>query len=395
MTLQPPKPIVYVTRDIERALGIEPKDSYFVVSNNSKYGREIQKKYPNNIQLIKGEKILDTFDLLALEVVQKIISNKKASVLVFQNTGRIERLAKEKSWNLLNPSPTLAKEVEEKISQVVWLGPLSKLLPPYKIVLVKNVKWNDEKFVLQFNHSHTGQGTFIIKSAEELEILAAKFPDRECKVSKFIDGPVFTVNAVVADKVLVGNPSYQITGLPPFTDLPFSTIGNDFALPHDPKYKKVYKETRDMALRVGSKLGESGWKGLFGIDVIYDEKTGQTYLLEINARQPASAVFESWLQKKSDAAGVSIFEAHIAALLQEPIKGIATNISKGSQIVKRVTKKILEVDVASLLQKEFGVIEYENTSNNKELFRIQSTKGIMRSHGKLNDFGNFIKSCIR
>ncbi|HEY4500432.1 MAG TPA: ATP-grasp domain-containing protein [Candidatus Paceibacterota bacterium] len=400
MTLQPPKAIVYVTRDIERAMGMEPKDLYFVVSNDSKYGREIQKKYPDNVWLVKDRcGALDTYNLLLLPKVQKIISDRKADVLVFQNTPRIERLAKEKSWKLLNPSALLAKEIEEKISQIKWLGPDAKLLPSHKVALVKNVKWSDKKFVLQFNHSHTGEGTYIIDTRAKLDELQQKFPDRECRVVNFINGPVFTINVVVSDgKILVSNPNYQITGLASFTDLPFSTIGNDFAMPHEAKYKKVYKETLAIAKLVGKKLAKSGWKGLFGVDIIFDEKTGRTYLLEINARQPASAVFESQLQKKADPGGVSIFEAHISALANKPGKPIAgklTGISSGSQIVKRITKKIGKIDISVLRKKKFDVIEYENIIHNRELLRIQSSEGIMRGHGKLNDLGNFITSCIK
>ena len=401
MNLKIEKPIVYVSRDIERALGMEPENSYFVISNDSKYGREVQKKYPNNVWLIKDlDGILDTYDLLLRPEVQKIISEHGASVLVFQNTPRIERLAREKGWSLLNPSAKLAKEVEEKISQIKWLGPDAKLLPPHKIVLVKNVKCDGKKFVLQFNHSHTGEGTYVIDTSLKLEKLREKFPERECRVVNFINGPVFTVNAVVAGKkVLVGNPSYQITGLAPMTDLPFSTIGNDFALPHDPRYRKIRGEIGIIALNIGERMAKSGWKGLFGIDIIYDEKAGKTYLLEINARQPASAVFESKLQKKSvsksDSNGVSVFEAHVLALLGEPVIGELTSVPSGGQIVKRVTEKDFKTDIVSLRKRGLDVIEYENDIHNRELFRIQSGEGIMKGHGKLNDLGNFIASCIR
>jgi predicted ATP-grasp superfamily ATP-dependent carboligase len=398
MTLHVKKPVVYVTRDIERALGIEPKShnwgDYFVISNDGKFAREIKKKHPDNVWLIKKSEVLDTYDLLALpeveEIILKLNAETNANILVFQNTPRIERLTKEKGWNLLNPTAELAKEVEEKISQVKWLGVDAQLLPPHEITKIKNVKIENKKLVLQFNHSHTGQGTYVIENFVELKKLQEKFPDRECRVTDFIDGPVFTVNITVFGReILIGNPSYQITGLYPFTDLPFSTIGNDFALPHNPKYKKVYEKTKEIAETVGKKLSKSLWKGLFGIDVIYDEKSGKTYLLEINARQPASVVFESKLQKEN-----TVFETHIFSLLG--LKNIKPkNIVSGAQIVKRVTKKSFSIDINTLCEKKLNVIEYENSEQNKELFRIQSDKGIMEKHGELNDLGKFIESCIK
>ena len=392
MNISLKKPIVYVTRDIERALGIEPVGNYFIVSNDSKYGREIALQYPSNVWLVKKNLTLDTFDLLSLSEVQQIISNRSADVLVFQNTPRIERLAADKKWGLLNPSAALAQKVEEKISQVTWLGDDAALLPPHRIDILKNVRFEGKRFVLQFNHSHTGQGTYVIDTQSVLDKIVAKFPDRECRVTDFVDGPVFTVNAVVGKEVFVGNPSYQITGLAPWTDLPFSTIGNDFALPY--VYGNVAGDIKEIAIRIGARLMKGGWRGLFGIDVVYDEKTKKTYLLEINARQPASAVFESSLEKKIEPKGLTIFEAHIRALLKEPAAEGVVKIKDGAQIVKRVTSKKHTVGLSRLRAHKLSVIEYENTALNKELFRIQSNVCIMKSHNILNEQGDFIRSCI-
>lgn len=396
MNIDLKKPLVYVTRDIERALGMEPKENYFIISNKTSFGESIQKKYPDNVRLIENPEILDTYDLLVQQEVQEIISKLSADVVVFQNTLRIERLAQEKKWNLLNPRAELSKEIEEKVSQVTWLKEDAGLLPPHRVTSVKDISFTGKKFVLQFNHSHTGQGTYVISSEADLAPLKEAFPDRPCRIVDFISGPVFTVNAIVAKEILVGNPSYQITGLLPFTDLPFSTIGNDWELPHAPHYKNLYEDINKIAARLGERLYDAGWRGLFGIDVVYDERKNKTYLLEINARQPASAVFESTLQKRSSFDKLTVFEAHIKALLNLPIENqeIAT-IESGSQIVKRVTKTIYTVDTESLMRKGLLLTEYTNELHNKELFRIQSNTGIMEGHNLLNSLGLFITSCIK
>lgn len=395
MNIDLKKPLVYVTRDIERALGVEPKGNYFVISNKTPFGESIQKKYLNNVWLIDTTNVIDTYDLLLVPEVQDVISKHKADVVVFQNTPRIERLASEKGWSLLNPSAELSKRVEEKVSQVEWLKDDASLLPPHKVMILKNVSFTGKKFVLQFNHTHTGEGTYIIESETDLTKLQKQFPDRECRVVDFISGPVFTVNAIVADEIFVGNPSYQITGLPPFTDLPFSTIGNDWELPQAPHYKNAYEDINKMAARLGQRLQDDGWRGLFGIDVVYDEKKKKTYLLELNARQPASSVYESTLQKKAEPTKLSVFEAHLAALTKAPIKSEIATIEKGSQIVKRVTNEKYDVDIDSMKRKGLNVMEYKNDLHNKELFRIQSTSGVMEGHNLLNSLGLFIASCVK
>ncbi len=395
MNIDLKKPLVYVTRDIERALGVEPTGNYFVVSNKTPFGEMVKNKYPNNVLLIDTTNLKDTYDLLLVPEVQEMISQHAADVVVFQNTARIERLAQEKGWNLLNPRAELSKHVEEKVSQIEWLKDDANLLPPHTVTILKNVQFQGKQFVLQFNHSHTGEGTYIIESEAQLAALQKQFPERECRVVDFISGPVFTVNAIVADEIYIGNPSYQITGLSPFTDLPFSTIGNDWELPQAPHYKNAYEDINKMAARLGQRLQDDGWRGLFGIDVVYDEKKKKTYLLELNARQPASSVYESTLQKKAEPKKLSVFEAHLAALTKSPLRTEIGTIEKGSQIVKRITSEKYDVDIDSMRRKGLNVMEYTNDIHNKELFRIQSTSGVMEGHNLLNSLGLFIASCVK
>jgi hypothetical protein len=395
MALRVERPVVYVTRDIERALGMEPAENYFIISNDTPYGREVQKKYPNNVWLHKADKPYDTYELLQLPGVDEAITRYKAGLVVFQNTPRIERLAAAKGWELLNPSADLSREVEEKISQLKWLDEDDDLLPPHKTMAVRDVIFEDKKFVLQFNHAHTGEGTYIIDSPEALDALKAKFPDRPCKVIDFIVGPVFTVNAVAAYQTIVGNPSYQITGVQPFTDLPFSTVGNDWGLALNDTYMRTLLDMREIAEKVGKKLSAAGWRGLFGIDTIYDEATQKTYLLEINARQPASAAYESTLQRTADPEASTIFEAHISALLRLPIKNYSRVPITGAQIVKRVTNVPYTIDMATLSSLGLTLIEYNNTEHNKEIIRIQSGTGIMSDHNVLNELGQSIAACIK
>jgi predicted ATP-grasp superfamily ATP-dependent carboligase len=396
------RPIVYITRDIERALGVDPSDSYIVISNDNAQGKLAKAAHPEGVKIIADSRgTLDTFDLMSLPQVANEIESRDANVVVFQNNPRIERLAIERGWRLVNPLAELAKRIEEKVSQVSWLNEDAKLLPPHMVAKVKEVSFEGKKFVLQFNHSHTGQGTFIIESAEQLNEFKAKFPDRECRIVDFVEGPVFTMNVAVGEtETILGATSYQITGLEPFTDLPFSTIGNDWGLPRA-VVSDVERGAIDHIARViAERMRKEGWRGLFGIDVVQDAKTRDIFLLEINARQPASAVFESTLQRE---AGMSptIFEAHIAALTGEAcVPGTSADskagrISDGAQIVSRVTKEPRAVDVQALSARGLSVTTYENAEHNKELFRIQSNKGIMSAHNTLGELGTFIRSCIK
>ncbi len=389
MAWKPKKPILYVTRDIERALGTEPTAFYQIVTNDSEFGRIMQSKYPLYIHLVSKE-IKDSYDLLLLKETQDLIARTHAYIVVFQNTPRIERLAREKNWNLINPSADLAKIVEEKISQITWLGDDAQLLPAHNVSLVKDVVFSGTPFVLQFNHSHTGQGTHIIKTGEALTELQKLFPLRDCRVVDFISGPVFTVNVSVGKIwTTVGTPSYQITGIEPFTDIPFSTIGNDWSLPTPTDQKAIHT----IARRIAKRMRKSGWKGLCGLDIIYDEKNDRYHLLEINARQAASVTYESQLQRKS-CVEKTLFECHLDDLCGSYGTFYKVRPITGAQIVSRVTKTPHTIDIERLKNMGLQVISYTNTEHNKELLRIQTPKGIMEVHNRFNALGKDISSCI-
>ena len=397
------RPIIYIAREIERALGKEPVGNYFILTNTTSYALEMQEKYPSNIWLIKSPEILDTHEILALPEVQETIGKYNAQLLVFKNTIQIERLCAEKNWTLLNPSAELAEKIENKITQVEWLGELSSLLPPHKIQSAKDIVWPGKPFIVQWSHGHTGDGTLLVQNEKDLDAIKQKFPKRSARASDFIKGPMFTANIVVTNSIiLLGNISYQITGALPFTDNPFTTIGNDWSVTHTILSDAHVKDFEAMAQKIGIKMQKDGWKGLFGIDVIYDEERDMLCLIEINARQPASTTLESEFQStllSHGVKGMTTFEAHLQALMGIPVASALIPINDGAQIVQRLTKAFLlkneknledAFNIQGLLKAGYKVISYKNVKTNSDLFRIQSEQGIMETHLKFNKRGKDI-----
>ncbi len=396
--------IVYITRDIERALGCLTIPSIFIISNHSPFAKLIKNTYPDRVYLVDSLNTLDTHELLVHKETEKIlVSIDSPKIVVFKNTSLIEKWCREKGYELLNPASQLASSLEEKITQLTTLEKIRELMPRYEKKRIEEIQWLGTPLVLQFNHSHTGSGTMIIDTVEKLNELKNRFPKRESRIAPVIEGPVFTSNIVVAkDVTLTGNISYQITGIKPFTDSAFATIGNDWGAP----YRILNESERtayDMLVReVADTLRELGWVGLFGIDAIWSTKESRWYLIEINARQPASASYESELQfsAKQDDDTITILEAHLKALLDEPLGNYSLiKISDGAQIIQRVTKKITslaQVEEASkkLTEKNFKVITYNNTEHNSDLLRIQSKTSIIETDNEFTDIGARIKDII-
>lgn len=451
MAVKPP--IIYVTREIERALGMPPSADYRIVTNRTPYSETIKNKYPDFVTLVESptgkplgtgelldnaetaavyEEIADSFvnptssfvtpakagvhgqtanttDVNEMDSGRSLPSakaggrNDKATpnlespvFLVFKNTARIEAVAKEHGWRLIDPPAETSEQIENKLSQVAWLGELASYLPPHSIHVAKSVIWKGVPFVMQWAHGHTGGGTMLVDSEELLKSIQTKFPERRARITDYVPGSSFTVNVAVTERdIAPGNVSYQITGLPPFTDAPFATIGNDWGVIRSILSKKDMDAIDEIAEKVGTKMRRDGWRGLFGIDLIKDDKSGRLFLIEINARQPASAPFESSLQEErrhDGALGMTIFEAHIAALRGEELQEIIP-IDDGAQIVQRVTNTVKSVPASaasSLGLAGYQVISYANTESNADLLRIQSMNGIMAGHNEFNEKGKKI-----
>ncbi len=400
-------PIIYITRDIERAIGLEfDTPGYFIISNSTNFAKSLADNH-TNIVLIEDDKILDTWELLERvdrDFLSNLVgSNNEIQVAVFKSTPKIERICQEKDFKLLNPDAKLSNTIEEKISQVEWLDELSELLPEHSIQLCKNLDWKDRPFILQFNRAHTGSGTILIKSQEQLNKIKLDFPERPARLTKYIKGPVFTSNNIVfEDKILMGNISYQITGLSPFTDQEFATVGNDFALPSKILNREKQKEFEEIVNKIGKKLQKQNWKGLFGVDIVLDQAENKLFLIEINARQPASTVFESSLQK--DAKSITNFEAHLASLLGiKAEENQLTEIKNGAQLVQRIINKnqldnfntIKKEVISKLKEKKLKIFNYPNKKNGSDLLRIQSSQSLMKKEDELNELGKEIVEILK
>lgn len=386
--------VIYVTRDIERALSYE-SESYVIISNSTSYAKSMAKNR-TDIVLVDTGAILDTRELLQHPVAVKYIESQSAQqIVIFKNTLAIERICKERGWNLLNPPAELSNLIEEKISQVEWLGELSHYLPPHKIDELENITWADTPVILQFNRAHTGSGTLYIENKTQLEALQKKHPKRPVRVTDYIEGDAYTINIVI-DKhgtIIPGSWSFQITGLSPFTSQEFATVGNDWNV--SAKLDgKILQKMNAMVRDVGAHMHNAQWLGLFGIDVIVDT-SGKVFLIEINARQPASTSYESHLQKKK-----TLFEAHIAALCGESLKKFKTTpVENGAQIVLR-NQEGVEYDIETIAthceKMNLHVISYEqNNRPGSDALRIQHKHGLMDDAHTPNKMLNEIADVIQ
>lgn len=383
------RPVAYIVRDIERALGFtDLSPEFYIITNKTTFANDLASKN-EQIFLVNEEALLSTSGLLGNQMVQKFLELKNISdVIIFKPSRLIENKCEQLGLKLLNPPVELSSQVEEKISQLDFFASLKKVFLPYTVDQLQNLVWPNKPCVLQFNTSHTGTGTHYLAGKSQLDELQEKFPKRLARMVEFIAGPTFTSNNVVGkEKILLGSISYQITGIKPFTDTMFATIGNDFAYAHESLNWLQKMHFKHLARKVGKMLQVKGYKGAYGIDALWSIEKKRWYLLEVNARQPASVPFESILQKNN-----TILEAHVAALLEISLQDFTMQkINSGAQIILRAPKAeepdvlSLEAKARKLRDKGYTVIKNERQEAGGELLRIRTNQTLIKKHGKLLD----------
>lgn len=383
------KPLFYVTSDPERALGLESviNNYHIVCIDHTDIVDYLEKSGVKVFCLEKelGKKntiFRNSAKLLDHELTKKYIeSNSSGSgyFITFKVSKRFEQIARNYNFKILNTSPELNKSFEEKLSQYELLSKNTINFPKTKIIKLKDSDFDNlnielgKGFVLQFNKGHTGSGTVFIDENEELETLKDKFPDRLARFSKKINGEAYTLNAVVAKKeVLTAGLSYQITGVEELTKKEGGTVGNDFSFIENLSLgvrKAILIETK----KIGNKMRESGYLGLFGVDFVVRNK--EVFVIEINARQPASVSFFNQIQLEKNETPLSIY--HLALFLEIDFEVDSENYSREN------TKSV-----------EFSQIFLRNNSEGDFLVKGPVKSGIYRLQSDNSAF-NFDKKTIK
>lgn len=316
----------YLTNDPERALGLEglldinivhiDKTQYleYFKAHNYQYfcleeaKGEMNSMYRSSVKLIKSEQFLNYF-------------SKTKSTNNYLQTFKISPAFEKASINLnttlINTPARLNRLFENKLSQFTELFKEGIDIPKTEILILKETNYQalSEKygktFVIQFNLGHTGEGTTFIDSDKKYLELSNNFPQREVKVSEYIEGESYTLNACITKEgVLIGGLNYQITGIPELTSYQGGTVGNDWECRtgfDEHTLDSIVKNTK----RIGERMKAGGYLGLFGIDLIV--KAGKPYIIEVNARQPASVPMQTKIQLQQNQVPLSLL--HIMAFL--------------------------------------------------------------------------------
>lgn len=307
--------LFYITNDPERGIGLEGllQNYYIVALDDSDIYTNIHFQHGNIFSLENKEGDLNAIfrssaKLLDEPTVKEYIENNseekgkklKRYFQTFKISSAFEQRAKAYNAEILNTSSELNQKFENKISQYTELSKNGANFPKTIISKLEDIDYKKlkkelgNKFVVQFNRGHTGTGTKVINQKEEYKNLQKIFPERTARITEYVRGLPYTINACVGKMgVFAGGLNYQITGVPELAPSQGATVGNDFSFRQgiDKEIqKKIYKQVQ----LIGKTMKAHGYIGLFGLDLIV--QSDKVFVIEVNARQPASVPMYTKLQ---------------------------------------------------------------------------------------------------
>lgn len=322
--------IFYICNDVERGLGLELilPNYHIVCIDDNPIIDHILEKGGKVFSLERELNVLNPIfrnsnKLLQHELVQKYIrentpEGKTPNVMFFKIAPNLERTCKDLGYKVLNTTAELNRKFELKLSQYEQLIDLGVNFPITIIAELGSVTYDElvetlgPNFVIQYDRGHTGSSTVFVNNSLEFENEQNKFPKRIARISKRIEGDAWTINACVTRLgILYGGLSYQITGVEECTSQEGGTVGNNWVISNQLSSNAI-RQIEDITAKVGGKMRTEGFQGLFGLDFVIN-KEDEVFLIEVNARQPASTGMHTKLMLKQGLVPLEAF--HIAEFL--------------------------------------------------------------------------------
>ncbi len=273
------------------------KVNIFDIENNSKNGAHI----------ISDKKVVS--------YINSFSDEKKIAVYLLKSSPEVEDLCRKNGWTLMAEESDLFNKLE---SRSFFFDLLKRIgyTRDFEIIELREFDNNldelferfGDKIVIQTFCGTGGKGTFIVQRADCEDFFEKTNLERNEKVvvTSFVKGFDIAVTGCVTrnNGILSGPARYQFVGVDAvvsgkdFSENSF--CGNDWSVIEEYR-DNVQNQARGFVEKMGKILKEEGFRGIFGVDFIYNKDSKKLVPLEINPRTlgsfPVETQFEVLNQK--------------------------------------------------------------------------------------------------
>ena len=264
------------------------------------------------------------------QVINYINTNSigQSAIIPFKPSAKIDFLCHKYNWkNISNPA-RLNRLFEDKLKFVQFCQ--QNNLPVIPSAVDKLTLQNFEKYQKQFGKSlviqtHFGwAGQSTLQANQWSDISQILEPNTKVKFSPYIKKSYSLLNNCCLTKqgLLQSPPALQYTGLPQFTQNPFSTVGRQWP---SLASKNIHSQIKEITKNFSKILQSHNYLGFFGLDFLVDS-SDKVYLLECNPRLTASFDFYTQLELKQKL--TPLFYYHLATFSKIKFQLTQTEIDK-------------------------------------------------------------------
>lgn len=303
---------------------------------------------------------LNSLAILKHRGVSNYLKGKKeVKIFVYRSTERIDQVCGENGWQPLANKAKIRDIYEDKkrfrqVGKKAKIGLIEgetlKVDDLDRKLLEVLKKKYGPKLVFQLTDMSRGggSGTFFISQAQDFEnfwrFVRKERKERELRnvnVTKYIQGIPSSITGCVTRFGVICSPiQTQIIDQPEVmgpTKRKGRFCGHDWQFRH---YRgKLQNQAERIAKRLGEYMSKQGYKGIFGIDLIVDEREDRVYPVECNPRYTGAFPVYTMLQLQADEIPFEAF--HLLEFLEIPYEVDVEEINRSYKSKKEGSHLVL------------------------------------------------------
>jgi hypothetical protein len=311
-------------------------------------------------------------------------------LFLYQSYSELEALSKKEGWIPMANSACLRAKISDRTFFEEMCNHLGLRKVPGGIYALKTIHdrpydyWSKilgTAFVVQLPEiiQGGGRGTFFVRSGEEYEAIRRRLKGdawrgislNRVSLRRFIEGvPVSLALCITRHGVLFSRLQRQLIDLPYCRGLPENGIFCGHEWSRNPWPEKVEEDALLQARQIGEYLGSLGFRGVFGIDFLIDDRRPQVLPIEINPRFTGAFPMLSLLHMKNGLIPFDVF--HILEFLDlsyeidlEAMNKAYEAPLEGSHVLLFLSKK------GNRVRRGLGAGLYERDSETGRIFFVR------------------------
>lgn len=246
-----------------------------------------------------------------IDYIQKKSSTNQHQpcIISFKPSAKINLLCQKYHWIYINNSPHLNRLLEDKI-KFFQICQEHQLPVTPSIITTLTPDTFKPGHIIQTRFGWAGKCTFRFSSYQEaVKIIPPATP---IKITPYFKGYTLTNNCCLTHSGLIQSPpALQYTGLKPYTDNLFATVGRQWPCLAPENITTKIQEVTSVFSQI---LLDYHYLGFFGLDFLISND--QLYLIECNPRLTASFAFYTQLELQQNL--TPLFYYHLAEFAQIP-----------------------------------------------------------------------------